>query len=129
MTDPVREYLSRHGYAAYIVEGGLDYLLDAWETMVAAVSEGQILDRNQFISGMDLRRILEETLAFIPLYEQAGYYKRVIEADQKIRQHLVASETPLCDQEMASIYGYTPERHWWYFYRPRQVNETWPVRI
>ncbi len=126
MSDPVRDYLERQGYAGYIVEGGVEYLLTSWEDMVLAVQEGEAFDYNHYVKGMDRRRMLEETLALIPLYQQAWYHRRVYEADQKIRQYLVATEAPICGPAVAAERGYTPERDWWYFHRPRRTDASWP---
>ena len=126
MNDPVRDYLERQGYADYIIEGGVEYLLTSWESTVSSIAEGEILDYNQYVKSMDRRRILEETLALIPSYQQAGYHKRVYEADRQLRQHLTFTDEPLCGPEVAVEKGYTPERQWWYYHRPRLANGTWP---
>ncbi len=92
MNDPVREYLERQGYADYIIEGGVEYLLTSWESTVSSITEGEVPDYTQYVKSMDRRRILEETLALIPLYQQAWYHQRVYEADHQLRQHLTVSE-------------------------------------
>ncbi len=127
MSDPVRDYLERQGYAVYIVEGGVEYLLTSWEDMVLSVQKGEALDYNQYLKGMDRRRMLEETLALIPLYQQAWYHRRVYEADEQIRQYLVTTEAPICGPALAAERGYTPERDWWYFHRPRHMDASWPA--
>ncbi len=126
MNDPVREYLERQGYADYIIEGGVEYLLASWESTVSSITEGKIPGYNQYVKSMDRRRILEETLALIPLYQQAWYHKRVYEADRQLRQHLTFTDEPLCGPAVAVEKGYTPERQWWYYHRPRLANRTWP---
>ncbi len=126
MNDPVREYLERQGYADYIIEGGVEYLLTSWESTVSSIIEGEVPDYTQYVKSMDRRRILEETLALIPLYQQAWYHQRVYEADHQLRQHLTVSEQPLCGPAVAAEKGYTPDRQWWYFHRPRRVNGAWP---
>ena len=126
MNDPVRDYLEHLGYADYIIEGGVEYLLASWESTVASITEGEIPDYNQYLKSMDRRRILEETLALIPFYQQAGYHKRVYEADRQLRQHLRFTDEPLCGLAVAAEKGYTPERQWWYYHRPWLTNGTWP---
>ena len=126
MNDPVRDYLHQQGYAQYIVEGGVEYLLTAWESTVASITEGDVLDYNSYVKCMDRRRILEETLNLIPMYQQAWYHKRVYDADERIKQHLVFVEAPLCGPAIAAEQGYSPDEQWWYFYRPRLVDASWP---
>ena len=126
MNDPVRNYLKRQGYAGYIVEGGIEYLLTTWESTVSSIVDGDLLDYNAYVKSMDRRRILEETLALIPMYQQAWYHKRVYEADDRIKQYLIFVEAPLCGPAVAIEKGYSPEREWWYFHRPRLMDQTWP---
>jgi hypothetical protein len=123
--DPVRDFLERNGYADYIVEGGVDYLLTSWESTVASVIEGDIPDYTSYLRSVDRRRILQETLALIPMYEQDWYLKRVYAADDQIKPHLILTQIPLCGPAVATEQGYTPERHWWYYRRPCVVDETW----
>ena len=60
MNDPVRDYLKRQGYAGYIVEGGVEYLLTTWESTVSSIVAGDLVDYNSYLKSMDRRRILEE---------------------------------------------------------------------
>ena len=117
MHDPVREYLRQQGYAEYIVEGGFDYLLDDWESLVEAVRNGELPDDVQYARGMDRRRILDETLPLLPLHKQAWYYQRVFEADAELRSLLEPTDEPLCGTAVAREKGYTPDQHWWYYHR------------
>lgn len=126
MNDPVREYLKRQGYADYIIEGGIEYLLASWESTVTSITEGEVPDYNQYLKSMDRRRILEETLALIPMYQQAWYHKRIYEADHRLKPYLTFTEEPLCGPALAAEKGYTPERQWWYYYRPWQIQGAWP---
>lgn len=124
MGDPVRDYLRQHGYADYIVEGGVEYLLSDWESLVDGVAAGEPPAYNLYLKGLDRRRILEEALALTPLYEQAWYHPRIYAADTRFRQHVVETAVPLCGPVVAAEKGYSPERHWWYFRRPQRVE--WP---
>lgn len=126
VNDPVRDFLEQQGYACYIVEGGLDYLLTTWKSTVASIVEGETMDYNTYLRCMDRRRILEEALALVPSKEQAFYQRQVEEADQKLKQRLIGTSMPLCGHVVATEQGYTPQRQWWYYYRPRTVDETWP---
>lgn len=126
MNDPVRDYLERQGYADYIIEGGVEYLLTSWESTVASIIDGDVPDYNSYLKCMDRRRILDETLKLIPIYQQTWYQQRVFEADDRLKQHLVFVAEPLCGLALATERGYSAERQWWYFHRPRLVNETWP---
>jgi hypothetical protein len=126
VNDPVRAFLEQQGYACYIVEGGLDYLLTSWESTVASIVDGEVMDYNAYLKCMDRRRILEETLALIPSEEQAYYLKQVEEADEELKRHLIGTSMPLCGQVVAIEQGYSPQRQWWYYYRPRVVDNSWP---
>ena len=58
MNDPVRDYLERQGYAEYIIQGGVEYLLTTWESTVTSIVNGDQVDFNSYLKSMDRRRIL-----------------------------------------------------------------------
>jgi hypothetical protein len=62
MNDPVRAFCIQKGYAQYVVEGGLDYLMASWEKTSTRTAIGYFLGFDDFLNDMDGRRILGDVL-------------------------------------------------------------------
>lgn len=125
MDDPVREYLQHRGYADFVVAGGLKGLVDGWERVVDSIVRGEEQFQDDYLNDMDGRRILAEALAVASPAERQRWEARVRAADDRVRPHLVPTAKCLWGEENAARYGYTRERDWWYYHRPRAVEAHW----
>jgi hypothetical protein len=122
MKDVVREYLSAKGYADRVVGGGIPYLVAAWERTAASIVAGKAQDWDDYLDAMDGRRILEEALSIALPEERAKWISRVRAADDQGRAHLVPTEVCIWGEANAEKHGYSRERDWWYYHRPRALQ-------
>jgi hypothetical protein len=118
--DPVREYLRRSGAPYSVVAQGLRGLVENWERVVAQVLEGYNLTLDDYLNDMDGRQLLENALELAPEEVRNAFLPRVHDADMRVRLNLVAAGRCLWGGIVADDEGWTEERNWWYFERPRQ---------
>jgi hypothetical protein len=125
MADVVREYLRERGYADHVVRDGLGGLVRAWEATVASVARGEEQHQDDYLNDMDGRRILEEALEVATLEQRAKWLPLVQPADDRLRAHLVPTAECIWGEEAVARYGYSRDRDWWYYHRPRNVGGDW----
>jgi len=51
--------------------------------------------------------------------------ERLGRTDSLIRPHLVPTAKCIWGEDNERRYGYSRDRDWWYYHRPRVVDETW----
>lgn len=117
----VREYLEERRCPEHVVAGGLDGLLAAWEVTVAQLEAGYPLGLEDYLNDMDGRELLEGALA---VAQDPDAWGRAADADARARAQLVATRGCLWGDEEAALEGWTAERNWWYFGRPRHAGAT-----
>ncbi len=118
--DPVRDYLRRSGAPYSVVAQGLRGLVENWERVVAQVLQGYNLTLDDYLNDMDGRQLLENALELAPEEVRNAFLPRVHDADMQIRLNLVPAGRCLWGGIVADDEGWTEERNWWYFERPRQ---------
>jgi hypothetical protein len=125
VTDVVREYLRSRKYADFVVRDGLAGLVRSWERVVGSVVSGEEQYQDDYLNDMDGRRILAEALEVAPPEERSQWAERVRIADEMIRRHLIPTSGCIWGDENAVKHGYSRERDWWYYYRPKKVEQEW----
>jgi hypothetical protein len=85
MADPVSQFLSRHGAAAHLIEGGADGLISRWHAFVALAESGYPFGLDDYRNDLDLRSLIA----------LAGIAERVADEDARFRQLLTATDTEI----------------------------------
>jgi hypothetical protein len=117
--DRVRQYLRRRGVSASVVKGGLEGLVDRWDSVVDAVREGYDLTMPDYVNDIDLREVLRGALEVAPGSERQRAEQRVSQLDRSFRD-LTVDCGPVCGEEIAAENGLDPVDQWWYYRRPRR---------
>jgi hypothetical protein len=125
MDDPVRSYLIARGVGPHVIEGGLVYLLGAWERTTERVEGGvhtwMLLE---WENDLDTREILHGVCQAVPAPD-----------DVKARLDLIDARFAAASVEVDEcVWGRKPElRHgwskavnWWYWRTPRTPYEPLP---
>ena len=121
--DPVRRYLQARGAAAHVVEGGLDGLVRGWEETVESVADGYPLDTlDDYLNDLDGRQILADALAVAPREDGDRLRPGIAAADARFRSLVIPTARPLWGERAAAAHGWTPDRSWWYWSRPRRAG-------
>ena len=118
----VRDFLKRRGCPPHVVAGGLEALLTAWEKTASAVARGYGLGLDEYLNDVDGREILDAALSAAETSERNALLPRLEAADRMIRRHLKPAGPCLWGDEEALERGWTRERNWWYFRRPRRLE-------
>lgn len=120
--DPVQRYLLQRGSAAHVVRGGLRGLLEGWERVVDQVAAGYALGLDDYLNDMDLRDLIEGALPLAAQSERASAAARLAAADARLKALVEPAGSCLWGAAAAREHGWTPERQWWYFTRPRRAG-------
>ena len=122
-TDPVRRFLEERGAAAHVIRDGLEGLLRGWEQTVEAVADGYPLDTlDDYLNDLDGRQMLADTLAIAPPGEAARVRPRLEAADARFRSLVESTARCLWGETAAVTHGWTADRSWWYWRRPRRAG-------
>ena len=121
--DPVRQYLQERGAAAHVVAGGLEGLVRGWEETVAAIDAGYPLDTlDDYLNDLDGRQMLDDARAAATREDTERLRPRIAAADARFRSLVIPTRRPLWGARAASAHGWTAERSWWYWSRPRRAG-------
>ena len=123
MSDPVRDYLRKKGCPDHVINGGLAGLVETWEGIVESVAEGYSLGLDDYLNDLDVRQLLEESLAVATATEKNKLLDHVNEADDSFKALVTATEQCLWGNKVAKKKGWTPKKNWWYFNRPLNAGE------
>ena len=127
--DPVRGFLEERGCPPHVVEGGIPGLVRGWEQVVEEVGKGYALTLDDYLNDLDGRQILEEALKIAPRAEGSNIRERVLRADRKMRSLVEPAGKCLWGSEVAETEGWTAEKNWWYFCRPRKADSDFLAEI
>ena len=117
--DPVREFLRERGAPDHMVEGGLDGLLDYWDTVVEDVTMEYPLGLDDYLNDMDTRELIEGAIEVAPPRERAAALSRVQETDGRLREMVEPAGRCLWGEDMEREEGWSAETNWWYYNKPR----------
>ncbi len=125
--DPVRRYLARQEYAAHVIEGGLDYLIAAWERTVDGAAREIPKNFDAYLNAMIGREILEEALTAATNRQQADILPRLAQADRLMWSLLVPTKECFYGGNSPARLDFRREIEWWFFMRPTCVDDYWPA--
>ena len=121
--DAVRRFLRARGSPAHVVEEGLEGLVRGWEETVERVAAGYPLDTiEDYLNDLDGRQLLDEALPVASPRAGRAARGRVEVADARF--HALATPTTRClwGDRAAEEHGWSIERNWWYWSRPREAG-------
>lgn len=120
--DAVRAFLEERGLEGDLLEGGLAGLIERWEEIVSQVERGYELTIDDYLNDVDLRDILE---AVWPL--ASDEQRRPLRARRELADNRYRAVTqdcpPLWGEAVTEEMGFTREKEWWYFRRPRKPGQ------
>ena len=125
MLDSARAFLRANRYPDHVIEGGLERLLDGWESIASSVASGEVQFQDDYLNDVDGRHILHLMLPDLTDEQRVLATRRLAAADNQIRPHLVRTTECIWGVENEQRYKYDEATHWWYYHRPRTVDESW----
>jgi hypothetical protein len=129
--DKVRQYLQSKNYPNHVIEGGLERLLSSWEDVGRRLGEKYeaYINYYDFLNDVDGRRILEECLDQLTIAEKMPFIERIGVADSEFKTNTVSSVELIWGRDYESSVKYSPEKNWYYFRRPLNIDDSWPERF
>lgn len=122
MKDLIREYLKSKGCPEHIVKGGLQGLVEMWETVVTEVSHGYDLTFDDYLNDMDIRQILEEVTPLAATPAHKSLIKKLARIDAIMRTLVEPTQHALWGKTAAQERGWTSAKNWWYFSKPKKTG-------
>jgi hypothetical protein len=124
MTEPdaVRQVLADRGCPDDVVRAGLAGLTERWAMIVASVEAGYAFGLDDLLNDMDLRDLIADALAVAPAAEEAAHRPAIVALDARLRAISVPTRC-LWGDDVEEDDGLAPERNWWYYLRPAQLND------
>lgn len=119
--DPVQTLLRARGCPERTVGEGIAGLVEDWERAVATIAAGYKLGLDDWLNDMDARQVLADSLAVAATAPPRKLVTRINAADDKLKALVVPSGRCLWGDGLAKRNGWTLERNWWYFLRPREA--------
>ena len=130
LEDVVREYCRRREFGHPIVYGTFDCLLKGWERTVNSIVSGKFhFSFDEYLNNMDGRKILEELIEVANNTLPAEIKEQMWQLDCKIRKSLQRSSVCIWGTKNSLKYGYSSQKHWYYFMLPRLTAEKWEPKI
>lgn len=120
--DAVQRVLAERGCPDDLVRGGLPALVEKWGVIVQSIEEGYPFGLDDLLNDMDLRDALAAALAVAPAEDAAWATAALTPLDARLQR---ASRVTGClwGEDVEEDDGLDPGREWWYYLRPRQLNE------
>jgi len=124
MTEPdaVRQVLADRGCPDDVVRAGLAGLAERWAMIVAAVEAGYAFGLDDLLNDMDLRELIAGALEVAPAAEEGAHRPAIVALDARLRAVSVPTRC-LWGDDVEEDDGLAPERNWWYYLRPAQLND------
>jgi hypothetical protein len=116
----VEAYLRKRECPDWVVEAGLEGLVERWEETASSMEKGYKLGLADFLNDMDVRQLIADCLPRAPERERKNMKKRVILADALIKKSLKPAAGCIWGRGEAKRQKWTARRNWWYYRLPRR---------
>jgi hypothetical protein len=114
----VETYLRKRGSPDWVIQAGLEGLVERWEETASSMERGYRLGLDDFLNDMDVRQLVADCLPLAPGRERKNMKKRVILADTLIKKSLKPAASCIWGRTEAKRQGWTARRNWWYYRLP-----------
>lgn len=123
-SDPVLAFLRRRGLADEIVAGGVEGLVARWEQAAReAERDPYPFGVEDWLDELDVRQTLHELHGELPGAIAGADAARLAEADARVIACTALQSDCLWGASLAARMRWQPAIEWWYWRRPRAVNE------
>lgn len=126
--DPVRTLLAERGCPGHIVAEGLRGLVRRWEAVVRSVESEYTLGLDDYLNDLDIRALLGASLDVASPSEAATIAPQVRNADDRFHGATLPSRC-LWGEGVQAAEGWTADREWWLFRRPKHTGEALQVEL
>jgi hypothetical protein len=119
-TASIEAYLRTRGCPDWVIQAGVEGLVERWEETAASMGAGYPLGRDDYLNDMDVRQLIADCLPFATDKERKKLKMRVVLADTLIKKSLQPVKECLWGRGEAKRHGWTARRNWWYYRLPKR---------
>jgi len=121
--DAVRELLKERKAADHIVKGGLEGLVDGWETTVKTAQKGYTHGLDEWRNEVDARNILAAAMEVAHPAQKKSMKLRLDAADAKFWKACESCDGSVWGAAQAEREKWTATKEWWYFLAPKKAGD------
>lgn len=121
--DAVRELLKERKAAEHVVRGGMEGLVDAWETTVKSAQKGYTRGLDDWRNDVDCRHLLSLAMEVAHPAQKKSMKLRLDAADAKFWKACESSDACVWGAENAERETWTAAKEWWYFLVPKKAGD------
>jgi len=121
--DAVRELLKERKAAEHVVRGGMEGLVDAWETTVKSAQKGYTRGLDDWRNEVDARNLLAAAMEVAHPAQKKSMKLRLDAADAKFWKACESSDACVWGAESAEREKWTAAKEWWYFLAPKKAGD------
>ena len=131
INDKITNYLRSQNYADHVIKGGLPRLLSDWESASQEVAKGNpaYIMYEEFLNDMDGRRIIQECFELLTSEEQLPISEKLMKIDEEFKKGTIETASCIWGEENAKKYGYSRDVYWYYYRRPKVLDDSWPEEL
>jgi len=131
INDKITDYLRSQNYADHVIKGGLPRLLSDWESVSQEVAKGNpaYIMYEEFLNDMDGRRIIQECFELLTSEEQLPISEKLMKIDEEFKKGTIETASCIWGEENAKKYGYSRDVDWYYYRRPKVLDDSWPEEL
>ncbi|MEO7369116.1 MAG: hypothetical protein ABIZ36_14255 [Gemmatimonadaceae bacterium] len=120
--DPVRAYLKSRGVSDDIVEGGLESVVERWDS-ISKTAKDYDFTLDDWLNDMDLRDIIHGAMTAATAADRESVSSALKKADERLKK-ATAKTGSIWGTAMQGDLAPHPVKNWWYFRRPLNPGET-----
>ena len=120
--DPVRAYCVQRGFADYVIDGGLEGMVERWAAAVGFITAAEHRDIYELLNDIDGRQLIHDSLVVAPADEVAKLAHQLEMADREYFKTSIPLITCLWGDQRAKEQGWSPDVNWWYFRKPHCLD-------
>ena len=113
-----REFLRSRGCPEGVVAGGVDGLIEGWESVVSQVEGGYPLGLDDYLNDMDGRELIAALQAAVSRALTPVQKRRLEAVDARMKAVVKPLTHCLWGDRLAQVNGWNATKNWWYFSRP-----------
>ena len=123
-TDAVRAFMRERGLADELVAEGAEGMVARWEQAARdAEHERYPFGIEDWLNELDGRQLVRDLLVAVPDALGAALRARLDDADARVEAATEVAGACLWGDALAGRMGWRPASEWWYWRRPRAVDE------
>lgn len=112
-TKEIKNYLKEKGYASFVIDKGLNYLIPSWEKSIKIFSDRDLI--YDYINDLDGRKIIDEIIEFLSKEEKQIVQEELERIDTKFKKKTFEINECIYSKRIEEKHGYNRKKNWYYY--------------